>query len=80
MTDQEQDEWRKYALCRHYDPALFFPHGLEGVQEAQAVCAGCPVKQECLEFALATNQVHGVWGGTSERERVRIRRSARYTS
>jgi WhiB family redox-sensing transcriptional regulator len=72
-------EWRKIAACRDTDPELFFPVGTTGaalVQIAQAkeVCGICPVQAECLEFALATNQDSGIWGGTSEEERRAIRR------
>jgi WhiB family transcriptional regulator, redox-sensing transcriptional regulator len=73
-------EWRKIAACRDTDPELFFPIGTTGaallqIEQAKAVCRICPVQAECLEFALATNQDSGVWGGTSEEERRMIRRS-----
>lgn len=41
----------------------------EQAAEAMAICARCRVGRECLAFALATHQMHGVWGGTSEQER-----------
>lgn len=61
------------------DPELFFPISTAGpalgqVARAKAVCASCQVRQECLDFAIATTQVHGVWGGTTEEERRRLRR------
>ena len=73
------DEWRRTAACRDTDPDLFFPVGttgpaIEQIDNAKAVCATCEVKQPCLEFALTTNQDSGVWGGTSEEERRKIRR------
>lgn len=73
------DEWRDHALCRDTDPELFFPVGTTGValvqiDEARDVCAQCTVRVECLDFALATNQDSGVWGGLSEEERRVIRR------
>jgi WhiB family redox-sensing transcriptional regulator len=50
---------------------------------AIAVCAGCPVREECLELALRNWAVgqHGVWGGTvpAERERLRTGRVAQIT-
>ena len=72
--------WRDNAACRDTDPDLFFPVGTTGlaveqISAAKAVCATCPVKGPCLEFALITNQDSGVWGGTSEDERRKIRRS-----
>jgi WhiB family redox-sensing transcriptional regulator len=59
------------------DPAIFFPNDGVGVLEAQRVCAGCPVKEHCLEYALVHRIDHGVWGGASERERRRILRKRR---
>jgi WhiB family transcriptional regulator, redox-sensing transcriptional regulator len=66
--------WRRLAACRFTDPDLFFPVSASGasvkqVAAAKAVCAGCQVRRECLAFALATRQVHGVWGGMSAEER-----------
>ena len=59
------------------DADLFFPDTLEGVRAAQEFCQSCPVCEDCLEFALEHRQDHGVWGGTSERERRRIRTERR---
>jgi WhiB family redox-sensing transcriptional regulator len=73
------DEWRDHALCRDTDPSLFFPVGTTGlalvqIEHAKQVCSQCPVTRECLDFALATNQDSGIWGGLSEDERRVIRR------
>jgi WhiB family redox-sensing transcriptional regulator len=62
------------------DPAVFFPNDGIGVQVAQRTCAECPVKTPCLEYALVNRVDHGVWGGTSERERRRILRRRRVSS
>ena len=72
--------WRKDAACRDTSPDLFFPVGTTGqaliqIAQAQAVCAKCPVQTECLQFALATNQDSGIWGGTTEEERRKLRRA-----
>ena len=75
-------DWRHRARCRDVDPELFFPVGTTGpaeaqVQSAKAICALCPVREECLQWALDTAQDAGVWGGLSEEERRRCpRRSA----
>lgn len=66
--------WMSHARCRGVSPSLFFPPDGEGVLEAQPVCADCPVRDTCLQFALANDIGNGVWGGTSERERRRILR------
>lgn len=72
-------DWRTSAACRDEDPELFFPIGTTGpaveqTEAAKRVCAGCSVRDECLEFALATNQDAGVWGGLNEDERRTLRR------
>ena len=67
----------EYGRCRDMDPTIFFPNDGVGVQEAQRICAECPVKTLCLEYALVNRVDHGVWGGTSERERRRILRQRR---
>ena len=68
--------WRQFAACRSADPELFFPvpapgpgPGLRQGEEAKAICAGCPVRGQCLAFATVTRQEHGVWGGLTEEER-----------
>lgn len=68
-------DWVQHGLCRGMDTAIFFPTRGEPLDEARAVCAQCPVRAECLDYALTTFQKHGVWGGLSERER-RARRMA----
>ena len=71
--------WRRDALCRDTDPNLFFPVGTTGfalmqIDRAKQVCEDCPVRAECLDYALETNQDSGIWGGTSEDERRALRR------
>jgi len=68
------ENWRAAAACRSADPDLFFPvsdygKGLDQVAAAKAICTGCRVRRQCLAFALRTRQVHGIWGGLTERER-----------
>jgi len=60
------------GLCANVPPATFFPSDGSGVETARKICASCPVKQACLEYALVQRIDHGVWGGCSERERRRI--------
>jgi WhiB family transcriptional regulator, redox-sensing transcriptional regulator len=66
--------WMDAANCLGCDPELFFPARGESCVEAKAVCFGCRVRVDCLEYALATGEKHGIWGGLSERERRRLRR------
>jgi WhiB family redox-sensing transcriptional regulator len=78
--DWDVEDWRTLAACRDTDPDLFFPIGttgpaIEQIEAAKAVCTRCDAQAACLEFALATNQESGVWGGTSEEERRKLRKS-----
>ena len=75
-------DWRRHAACRACSPDLFFPAGTTGaalheIEAAKAVCMACPVQSQCLRFALRTGQAYGIWGGTTEDERVTMRRLAR---
>jgi WhiB family transcriptional regulator, redox-sensing transcriptional regulator len=71
------EEWMAKGLCRSEPPSRFFPSDGVGVEVARRICAECPVKAACLEYALRNGIDHGVWGGTSERERRRIARRRR---
>lgn len=70
-------EWMRRGNCRDEPPSLFFPSDGIGVEIARQLCATCPVKEPCLEYALRNRIDHGVWGGASERERRRILRQRR---
>ena len=72
---EDAEPWTAKARCRDLDPEIFFPHDGLGVQRAAAYCAECPVTEPCLEYALRNNIPHGVFGGLSERARVRLRRT-----
>ncbi len=79
-VDWGTDDWRRVAACRHTEPDLFFPIGTTGpavdqIDAAKGVCRSCEAQEPCLDFALATNQESGVWGGTSEEERRKLRRA-----
>ena len=64
--------WMAEGNCADRHPSLFFPSDGVGVEVARRICADCPQKERCLEYALTHRIDHGVWGGTSERERRRI--------
>lgn len=72
-------EWHERAACRGMGADMFFPARGEKVDGPKAVCTGCPVRAECLDFALGEDSsLAGVWAGTSARQRrtmVRVRRS-----
>ena len=67
-------DWQQDAACVHHREVDFFPARGESVRDAKAVCACCPVRVQCLDFALRLKVAHGVWGGLSERERRSLRR------
>jgi WhiB family redox-sensing transcriptional regulator len=65
--------------CRQMDPDMFFPdpekpNATYLAQAAKSVCSTCPYVVECLEWALSNDEIWGVWGGTTERERSRMQR------
>lgn len=75
MSDLGDMAWYELGDCSGVDPDLFFPGQGESTAEAKAICAGCQVREQCLEWALDNAEKFGIWGGLSERERRRIRRA-----
>nr|WP_277628330.1 WhiB family transcriptional regulator [Arsenicicoccus dermatophilus] len=73
---------REDAVCATTDPELFYPQKGEmpKVRAAQQICRSCPAMVECREWAIAHGEDHGVWGGTTPRERLRIRRDRAATT
>lgn len=70
--------WVDDAACRGVPTGWFFPLSDDAEQRALALCRRCPVADECLRFAVEHEQWHGVWGGTTERERrPRVREQRR---
>jgi WhiB family redox-sensing transcriptional regulator len=67
-------QWRTDAACHGIDPDVFFPErgDAEGIRAAKAICANCPVRTDCLDYALENHEREGVWGGTAAKERRRI--------
>jgi WhiB family redox-sensing transcriptional regulator len=75
-VDTSIQDWRAYAACAGSDPDLFFAAGALEHKLAKRVCRTCPVRAECLAYAMDEPVDHGVWGGLTERERRRFRRQA----
>lgn len=63
--------WLDQAACLGMSPHLFFRPGGGDHTEAKEVCRDCPVAEECLHYAIAAGETHGVWGGMTPRERSR---------
>jgi WhiB family redox-sensing transcriptional regulator len=81
-TAPEYQPWMDLALCAQTDPEAFFAEKGEWQKTADAkrICAACPVRAQCLEFALTNKEQYGVWGGLSERERRKLRKPSRYSN
>lgn len=87
MTDNSEDyeilpevrnpeEWKQNGACLGLDVSLFYPDptgdGVKDAMAAKKVCASCPVRLDCLTYGVH-HEKYGIWGGTSERQRQRIR-------
>lgn len=69
-------DWQQNAACRGLDTAIFYhpenergPSRMRREMRAKAICAKCPVTENCLRWALAAREPYGVWGGLSVDER-----------
>jgi WhiB family redox-sensing transcriptional regulator len=74
-----REPWYEGAACASYPAEVFFPPSdvPAAANAAKAICEGCPVREECLSFALETAQAEGVWGAMDAGERRRLRRRTR---
>lgn len=72
--------WRQKGACRGLDPEIFYPVSDDDAGPAKTICDECPVHEPCLEYALATRERDGIWGGATEKERRRMLRQRRKTA
>ncbi|MEN8239668.1 MAG: WhiB family transcriptional regulator [Actinomycetota bacterium] len=72
----DERPWAVFAACKDAKDVSFFPQSKTEERAAAAICAICPVREDCLEHALSTNERFGVWGGTSERQRRALQRAS----
>lgn len=84
VRGEDEPPWQALGKCVGLDPDTFYPSNSNGeVTAAKRVCKGldgnpeCPVRAECLQHAMDHDERFGVWGGTSERERRRLRKTWR---
>lgn len=73
-------DWWEAALCAQTDPELFFPPDKETERTAKKVCGECTVRTACLAFALENDEPWGVWGGLSEKERLKVKEQSMASS
>jgi WhiB family redox-sensing transcriptional regulator len=71
------DSWRDLAACIDTDQRMFFPAQGDANRLARQMCASCPVRIPCLDYAVDNHEEFGIWGGTTPRERQAIRRRKR---
>lgn len=69
--------WQERALCAQTGADFFFPEPGSSVREAKRICGMCEMRSACLDYALTNDERFGVWGGLSEKERLRLRRTDR---
>ena len=79
MTPMDRS-WQPVALCRGNHSHLFFPPTTSERKDererrelrAKAVCRVCPVQESCLDYAIASTEQYGIWGGFTETERRQL--------
>ena len=80
VTTGSATSWRDEAICAQTDPEAFFPEVGRSPRAALQVCMACPVRTDGLTDALARNERHGIWGGTTETQRRHLRSQQRDTT
>jgi WhiB family redox-sensing transcriptional regulator len=72
IPEDEERHWKEYGACwGSFDPQ-FFPETYGG-KGAVEICKTCDVEEICLDYAIVSNQHHGVWGGKTRSQRLKIR-------
>lgn len=72
--------WMERGACKTEDPALFFPETSSHtvtIRRAKAICARCPVIQQCDDWATERDERYGIWGGRTEGQRAKLRKEAK---
>lgn len=77
ITTEHELSWQETALCAQTGPDFFFPAPGSSTREAKQLCGVCPGRAACLDYAMRNDERFGVWGGLSEKERLRLRRGPR---
>jgi WhiB family redox-sensing transcriptional regulator len=72
LDDLEAPAWMSQGLCAQTDPEAWFPEKGGSTRAAKQICLSCDVRDECLAYAIEHGERFGIWGGLSERERLRL--------
>lgn len=77
-----RESWWEQAACSGIDVDVFYPLPNDAVTTKQAlqVCGRCPIRVECLQYAIRNRETYGIWGGTTERQRSPVLRGHPTTS
>ena len=70
----DDERWRQHAACKHHPRHWWFDDEQNRFATAKAICKTCPVRTECLNYALSLDNMHGIWGGTTSNERRTIKK------
>jgi len=78
LTDANAPAWLDRGICAQIGGDMWFPDkgDRQDVAACKKVCAGCPVRRQCLDWALETCEMFGIWGGLTSMERRKLRREA----
>ncbi len=75
----QKEQWMLFSACRGQDPSIFYPASGESHEPALRFCRVCPATKACLDYAIRNGERDGIWGGMSQRERSRYRKSLKLT-
>lgn len=70
--EEHKRKWQLQAACQTVAPEIMFSDDVSVIEQAKKVCRTCPVRVDCLEYAIVERPVVGVWGGFDEKQRKRI--------
>ncbi len=70
----KKGDWTAQAACRGTDTEIFYPANADEEAEALSICATCPVRAQCLDYAIRNRETYGIWGGATPEQRRRMRR------
>lgn len=76
-VDDPQTAWMERAVCPQTDPETFYPEKGYSTRDGKAVCNSCPVRLQCLAYALSNDEEFGIWGGLTRPERKAFKATGR---